>query len=119
MSLKYKIRNFVRNHIPESMVMSYKMAHSTRYPIVKNLLDYFEPIYHIKDDTWEPLHMPEIYQMSKPYDLEVFHGRQDILLIPNAQVSDNSDIVITDHGVVWDKYYAKVFTKTKVRYYQC
>jgi len=113
MSLKYAIRNFVRNHIPESMVVKYKMAHSTRYPIVKNPLDYFELIYHIKDDTWEPLHMPEIYQMSKPYDLEVFHGRQDILLVPNAQVSDNSDIVITDHGVVWDKYYAKVFSKTK------
>ena len=111
MSLKYTIRNFVRNHIPESMVMKYKMAHSTKYPIVKNPLDYFQPVYHIKDDTWEPLHMPEIYQMSKPYDLEVFHGKQDILLIPNAQVSDNSDIVITEHGVVWDKYYNRVFSK--------
>lgn len=111
MSLKYTIRNFIRNHIPESMVRKYKLMHSTTYPIVKNPLELFQHVYHIKDDTWEPLHMPEIFEMSKPYDLEVFHGKQDILLIPNAQIYDNSDVIVAEHGVVWDKYYSRVFSK--------
>ncbi len=113
MSLKYTIRNFIRKHIPESAVRRYKLMHSTTYPIVKNPLEFFQLIYHIKDDTWEPLHMPEIFEMSKPYDLEVFHGRQDILLIPDAQVFDNSDIILAKNGVVWDKYYTRSFSKVQ------
>lgn len=111
MSLKYKIRNFVKKSIPKALVRKYKLLHSEVFPVVKEPSNVFQHVYSIKDNTWEMLYMPEIYQLSKPYNLQLFHKKQDILLLQNAQVSSYSDIIVTKEGVVWDKYDSDVFAK--------
>lgn len=86
-----------------------KRADSIEYPIIKNPEEVFEKVYHIKDATWEMEEMPEVWNMSKRYTFTMYHPEQDILRIEKACVTPESDIVMTEQGLVWDKYYVPMF----------
>lgn len=111
MTINRIIQKIINKCVPYKIILKHQIAHAQKYPVITNPKEMYSSVFHIKDGTWELLHMPELYQMSKPYDVKVFHPRQDILLIPNAQVSSESDIIITDSGVVWDKFYTDMFSK--------
>ena len=99
----------VKRYLPQSFRKKLKQADAQEYPIIMHPEEMYEKVYHIKDATWEAMEMPEVYEMSKSYKFTMFHDAQDILLIPNARVSHESDVVQTQDGVIWDKFYTKIF----------
>ena len=75
-------------------------------------MDVFDSVYMIKDDTWEDNYLPEVFNINKGYFGKYLFRRQDILKVPNATVTDKSDIVETLEGVLWDKAYQENFAIT-------
>ena len=101
--------------LPDSFRMWLKQKDSVCYPIIKNPEEVFEKVYHIKDATWEPFYMPDIYHLRQGLKGALYHKAQDILLInEEGTLAANSDVICTSQGVVWDKYYEDVFPYMKV-----
>lgn len=100
----YKIRSLVNLKIK----LYFK---SKKYNILKEPEKYNPIIYHIKDDSWEISHLPEVFKICKSSTSLYYHPKQDILLLSYASVSDESDLIITKDGVIWDKSYLDNFTK--------
>ena len=105
----------IKRFLPMSFRQKLKRADSTEYPIIKNPEEIFEKVYHIKDATWEPFYMPDIYHLRHGLKGALYHKAQDILLInEECALTANSDVICTSQGVVWDKYYEDVFPYMKV-----
>ena len=117
--MKKSIVSLIRLIIPDSVWRRWKrtfLLHSADVKeIEKNPQDFHEILYHIKDDTWEPMCMPSIYRTMADGCLNCFHAAQDILLVKNAIVTNNSNIVISNGHVIWDKservYFSKVIPR--------
>lgn len=107
-----KIAKFI---IPKERWKQWKHDYNMRkcevFPVLYSPKDVYESVYHIKDDTWETMYTPAIYKISQTYSIQFYHEAQDILRIPQAKVFNNSDVVITEKGVVWDKAYRQDFSK--------
>lgn len=84
---------------------------SETYPLVRDLHEKYPVVYHIKDDTWEPVYSSETYRINKGGVTLFFHPKQAVLLVRNASVTAASDIIVTTEGVIWDKAYFENFTK--------
>lgn len=115
--MKKIIKTIIKHAMPQSEYWRLKSLYiekyeSQWYPIINNIEEAFPIESQIKEDTWETVHFPELYQLSKSFDLSCYHPAKYISRIGNARVSNNSDIVITPIGVVWDKYYDQIFCKT-------
>lgn len=109
------IIKFFRLFLSDTVYRQWKHRYLLKHAEIQFIIDHpneiFGKIYHIKDDTWETMHIPAIYKMTKPCDVVCFHEAQDILRIRNAKVYNVSDVVNTEHGVVWDKTCRQDFSK--------
>lgn len=76
--------------------------------------DNFEIIGNIKPESWDEQVIAEVYHISEERRIKYYHPRQDVLLINEAIVVNSSDIVITNVGIVWDKFYMPTFSKQKL-----
>lgn len=85
--------------------------YSKEFEIIQRPETYFPILYHIKDETWEEVYLAATYQLVEESTIKCFHGRQDILNIKNALITDNSDIVIVGNKILWDKALQTNFTK--------
>lgn len=105
------MRLFISDNVYREWKRKFLLRNSRPTPIVKHLEEFYEKVYHIKDATWEKMHIPAIYKMMQLCNVECYHGEQDILRIPNAKVYNVSDVVLTSEGVVWDKACRQDFSK--------
>lgn len=116
MRMKQITRNiynkYIKRFLPQSMLRKLRASDSICYPIIKNPKDVFESVYHIKDATWEQVDVPDVYRLYRSWSIEQYHPEQDILRIDDCYISNNSDIIVTPQGVVWDKFYSDIFSKT-------
>lgn len=107
-----KIYNkFIKKLLPKSIRMKLKQSDSKSYPIIKHPEKIYPVVFHIKDATWETMCQPEAYHIFKQWTLEQYHAAQDILQIVDCNIRDNSDMVETKDGIVWDKVYTDIFSK--------
>lgn len=77
---------------------------SPKYVIVKKTNIAFKKVYKVKDGTWEDSYYPECYGHCKEQHLSVYSPEEYIFEFPNAVISNESDVVITEQGVYWDKF---------------
>lgn len=99
--LLYKIKRIIKKYF----------FYST-YDLIKKPSEVFPVYYHIKDNTWEDLHISEVFEISKEYVIQCFHESQDIIEINNVIISPSSNILITAKGVIWDKLEGSNFPKS-------
>lgn len=108
-----KIYNaYIKPFVPQTLLRKLRATDSICYPIIKNPKDLFEIAYHIKDATWEKVDVPDTYHIYRFWSIEQYHAEQDILCIDDCYISDKSDIIVTSHGVIWDKFYSDIFSKS-------
>ena len=81
------------------------------YIIIK-VFESFNKVYHIKDESWEDNYLPEVYLINKGYFGKYFVKSQDIYEVANCIVTNNSDIVETQNGCLWDKALQENFLST-------
>lgn len=74
------------------------------YRIIKDPSQVFDIVAHIQDATWNTMYTPEIFEISKERVLIAKYPSIDYYKINNAVVSVNSDIVVTEEGIWWEKY---------------
>ena len=98
------VKKIIRRCLPDRIVKTFKNLNSKTYPIIVNPNETFELFYKVKDDTWEDTYYPPCYGHCKEQHLKVFIPAEYIYKIPGAIVSDNSDVVLTNDGVYWEKY---------------
>ena len=92
-----ELRNLVRRH------------RSKTYRIVQGPENELCIVHKVKDPTREEICYPECYGHSKEMHLTVFSPAEFIFEEKNVIVNANSDIVITDKGVYWDKFNQEEF----------
>ena len=80
--------------------------------IIHHPIDHFSIYAELKPDTWETNSMAEVYEFFKRIDIVTKSPAQRIYKIPNAIVYNNSDIVKTEGGVLWDKAFTPEFSAT-------
>jgi capsular polysaccharide biosynthesis protein len=84
---------------------------SKEYRLIENPEKKFPIIYKINDDRWESNYVAKTYQLVEERYTNYYFAHQEILLVKDAIVADDSDIVITDNGIIWDKAYQTNFSK--------
>lgn len=103
-----KIRKILRLFVPEKILqqrrLKIELRNCEKYKIIKSPTDTFDSLLHIKDKTWETMYAPAVYGRAKERIIHCTHPSQDILLIKNAIITQDSDLVLTEHGAWWDKY---------------
>lgn len=105
-----KIWSHIKGLVPNAIRQRIKEWDTQEYTIITHPEEIYERVYHIKDASWEPFEMPDIYQVRKELKGSLFHRAQDILLInEECTQAPNSDVICTSKGVVWDKYYEDIF----------
>lgn len=82
---------------------------SKTYRIVQNPEKELHVVHQVKGPTWEEICYPECYGHSKEMHLTVFSPAEFIFEEKNAIINANSDAVITDKGVYWDKFNQEEF----------
>ena len=111
--MKRILINFIRLFLPDKVYRKwkrkYQISKTRPMSIIEHPDECFERLYHIKDETWETTQMAEVFNTAKQTTVKVHHPKQDILLVEDARVVADSDIVITPKGVLWDKYYTYNF----------
>lgn len=90
----------------------YNCFFKEEYCIIKQPNQVFPLLYSIKPDSWEKLYVSDVYKISKKYTVDCFSGAQYILSVKSARVRSNSDLVVTNQGVLWDKFFKSSFGKT-------
>lgn len=105
MEIKEIIRFLLQKSVPNQL----KKAFSQKYPIVLYPNEAFERVYKIKDDSWEDTYYPEHYGHCKEQHLQVFIPAEYIYKTSNGVISAESDIVLTDKGVYWEKFNTEEF----------
>ncbi len=99
-----EIKRIIRRCIPDRVVKWCKRIYSKTYPIINNPNDVFEIICKVKDNTWEDTYYPPCYGHCKEQHLEVLIPAEYIYKIKDGIVSYESDAVLTNKGVYWEKY---------------
>lgn len=74
------------------------------YSIIKKPSEEFDIVAHIQDASWNTMYTPEIFDISKERKLVAKYPSIDYYRINNGVININSDIVITEKGVWWEKY---------------
>jgi len=108
-NILYKIlKNIVKSIVPNSKWQqwrdNYKLSKACQYPLIKHPENYFDCLYQIKDISWETMYAPAVFGRAKERTYICSSPRQDIWLIPNTIVCQDSDIVRCEKGVFWDKF---------------
>lgn len=94
--LRYKI-------IKKAKIKCDCIFRSVSYKLVSNPNDAFDSIQEIAPATWVTSFFPEVYLMQKSYQVDYYMDERVIYSIPNAIISDNSDLILTDKGCYWEK----------------
>ena len=114
--MKRTIINMIRWFVPDELWRKKKrqflMSQVKPIQIIEHPENAFEKVYHIKDATWETNQVAEIYNIAKQTTNILHHQAQDILRVKDARVIMSSDIVLTQNGALWDKYYSYNFDKS-------
>jgi hypothetical protein len=84
---------------------------SKEYRLIENPEKKFPIVYKINDDRWEEVYVAKTYQLVEASHTKYFFAHQEILSVKNAIVSDDSDIILADGGMIWDKAYQTNFSK--------
>lgn len=100
--VKYLVPEFIKRRRREKWIRV--------YPIIKNAQDLFPVLCKLTDDSWDDMLYPPLYGHSKEQCLQVYVPALYAYEINNAVINCNSDVVITDYGVYWDKYNEEEFT---------
>lgn len=102
------LTRFIHKFVPDDIWQEWHMKNSLKdcvcYPLIKHPEDVFESLYHIKDKTWEKMYAPAVFGRAKERVIECAHPAQDIWLVKNGIVSQDSDVVLSEYGAWWDKY---------------
>lgn len=102
--------NVIKYLIKASVKILLKHLYSERIAIIYDINKEFKSLYNIKNASWEKNCFPEVFRVNKSFYGEYYVDQQDILDVPNAIVSDNSDIIVCEKGVLWDKCYQENFS---------
>lgn len=103
------IKKFILKLIPNYIKRIRRKILATNYCIIKKPETVLEIAFKIKDETWEDSYYPECYGHCKEQHLSVYNSAQYIYTANNAVIVSDSDVVITDLGVYWDKYNEEEF----------
>lgn len=107
------IKKIIRRCIPQFVIKGVRKKWSKliskTYPIIINPNEAFETFYKVKEDTWEHSYYPACYGHCKEQHLEVFVPAEYIYKIKNAIISCESNVVLTDKGVYWEKHNQEEF----------
>ena len=95
--------------MPQSLKEHVRRLRSTEYRIIKPTEECFEKLCRIKPETWDKAYYPPLYGHTKEKYMEILTPEQYAIQINNAYISADSDVVITDDGVYWDKYNEEEF----------
>ena len=104
------IRSILSKVVPQRLKKIWRFKHSSVYSIIANPKEVFRKVYHIKDASWEHVHIPEAYQLIKEWENYSYSPAQDILEIENAIVRTKDDVIIIGDKCVWDKFYFSIFS---------
>lgn len=80
-----------------------------RYEIIKTPNKVLEIICELKPAKWDKTYYPELYMHSKEQVLEVLTPAQYAYRLKNARVSSDSDVIVYNNAVYWDKYNEEEF----------
>ena len=125
----YRGYNIICNIIRKSIRRIRITLYSERKALIKSPETLFNIVSILNSEKWEDICLPPIYNISKEIRSSLLYKKQFILDIENAIIYDNSNLIITEKGVVWNKSYNEDFTiivpldyglvnfnKTKVRF---
>lgn len=105
-----KCIRLIRRIITVKCQKLFLMYNSESRNIIKSPENIFKTIRTLNSDSWEPICLPAIYNISKEIRSFLLYKKQYILDVENALVYDNSNIIVTDKGVIWNKSYHENFT---------
>ena len=104
-----KIKNKLFDFLPNRVKQYYRFKNSVEYSIIKNSDNHFEELCQVKPETWDKAYYPPLYGHTKEKYMDILTPSQYAILIPNASINADSDVVITSDGVYWDKYNEEEF----------
>lgn len=81
-----------------------KLHNSEVFTIIKDPNKVFEVLYKIKEETWETMYAPAIFDASRERIIECKSPKQYIYQTNNAIVTVESDLILCDKGAWWDRY---------------
>ena len=105
-----KCVKFIQRILKEKCKKMYLLYNSEIGNIIKSPEKQFKIIRTLNSDSWEPMCLPAIYNISKEIRSSLLYKKQYILDVENALVYDDSNIIVTDKGVIWNKSYHENFT---------
>lgn len=80
------------------------LKYAKTYTLIKNPKDIFPVLARISDASWNKMYTPEIFGICKERTMEAIFPELEFYSMKNATISLGSDIILTEHGVWWDKY---------------
>lgn len=104
-----KCKILLYNLLPDIFKRWYLLKKSKEYPIIKKPNSILNVAKQAKGHTWEKTYYAPLYGHCKEQCLEVTHPIQSMYFENNVIVNTDSDIIITDKGVFWDKYNTEEF----------
>lgn len=99
-----KLISLLKSKIPPCVVSFIKKRICDTYNIIKEPNTQFHKLCLVSPESWDVAYYPPLYGHTKEKRIEIYSPAQYALLLDNARISANSDIVLTDKGVYWDKY---------------
>ena len=102
-------------------VLAYRILHgiykyfcilfrSQKYPLIKNVSEAFADQRRILPAGWVQCKFPEVYNLQRAFSGDFYMNELVIYSIPNASISHNSDLVLTDKGCFWEKSFRNDFS---------
>lgn len=104
------IKQIIIRMLPQRMIIILRKALlSTEHSILIEPEKSLNIVSTVKEANFEDSFYPECFEHCKEQHLEVFIPAEYMFLEPNASVNLNSDVVITEKGVYWEKFNIEEF----------
>lgn len=104
------MKSFIYKHLVPNFIKRFRHKLRTRtYPIIKDAIKVFPVLCQVKEGTWEEMIYPPLYRRTKEQYMKVYTEPQYAFEIPNAIINSDSDTIVTEKGVYWDKYNEEEF----------
>jgi len=68
-------------------------------------------IHLVKEESLETVYFPKIFGLAEASSINFFTPRIAIRKFINSKIFSGSDFIITENGVIWDKYFKLQWTK--------
>lgn len=105
------IKQIIYRLLPDRLKQYIRNKKSQEYAIIHHPENVFPIVYHIKDISWEHVHMPEVYNLMKAWENFSLCPAQGILEFPTCEVYSSTDIITMEDKCVWDKVEFDIFSK--------